>query len=214
MTLSNLELGKRNPQPSTLSKLDSGLGWPPGTFSRLASTAGTPEELDAMLDRIVDNPWSEPQPVTLSTRGDQAATLENYADAYIETLNEAIRQLPDPSTARSQPSTLAALARCAKAQVLLADSWRFASVTDQAAATRLLARMRELEKTRRDLLARIPSTMPARIDAAFRAAEFPEALIAAMTGATLEQLWQVRAEGVIPDGLNARIAAFLKCLPS
>lgn len=213
MTLSNLERGKRNPQPSTLSRLDSGLGWPPGTFSRLASTTGTPEELDVMLDRIVDNLWSEPQPVTLSARGDQAATLENYADAYIETLNEAIRQLP-PATARSQPGTLAALTQCAKAQVLLADSWRFASVTDQAAAKRLLARMRELEKTRRDLLARIPSSLPARIDAAFCAAEFPDALIAAMTGATLEQLWQVRTEGVIPDGLNTRITAFLQSLSS
>jgi transcriptional regulator with XRE-family HTH domain len=209
MTLSDLERGRKNPRPSTLSRLDTGLGWPPGSFGRLASATGTPEELDGMLDRLVDNPWSESQP-TLSTQGSQATVLESYADAYIDTLNEAIRQLPDPATVRSHPSTLAALTQCAKAEVLLANSWRVAAVTDEAVAARLLARLRELEKTRRDLLARIPSSLPARIDAAFRSSEFPDTLIAAMTGATPEQLWQVRTEGVIPDGLNIRIAAFLK----
>jgi transcriptional regulator with XRE-family HTH domain len=214
MTLSDLERGRKNPRPSTLSRLDSGLGWPPGTFGRLASATGTPEDLDAMLDRLVDNPWSESQPVTLSTRGSEAAVLESYADAYIDTLSEAIRQLPDPATVRSHASTLAALTQCAKAEVLLANSWRVAAITDQAAAARLHARLRELEKTRRYLLARIPSSLPARIDAAFRTSEFPEALIAAMTGATPEQLWQVRTEGVVPDGLNIRFAAFLKAVGS
>lgn len=212
MTLSHLERGNMAPRPSTLSRFDAGMGWPPGTFARVASANASPDELDTMLDKLVDNPWSESEPAILTGRTGEPSVLENYADAYIDTLNEAIAALPDPSAPRSHASTLAVLAQCAKAEVLIAKSWRVAAVSDQGAADRLLARLDDLEKTRHKLLTRIPSSLPARIDAAFRSTAFPEPLITAMTGATPDQLWRVRTEGIVPDGLNTRIATFLKAV--
>lgn len=213
MTLSHLERGNMTPRPSTLTRLDRGMGWPAGTFSRLASTPGGAEALDATLNRLMDDPWAESTPATLPIRqSDEIEVLENYAIAYIETLDQLIANLPDPSSPRSAASTQAALAQCAKAQVLVANSWRVAAATDPASAERLLKRLRELEHKRRGLLGRIPNTLPARLELACRRAELPDPLIAAMNGISSEELWQIRTEGVIPDGLNTRIAAFLKAI--
>jgi transcriptional regulator with XRE-family HTH domain len=213
MTLSHLERGNMTPRPSTLARLDSGMGWPPGTFVRLAQIHGGPEVLDATLDRLMDDPWAEARPATLPVRqASEVQVLENYAEAYMDTLNEAIRKLPDPTSARSQPSTLATLAQCAKAEVLVANAWRVASVTDPGRADRLFAMLRDLEGKRHALLARIATSLPGRVEQACRKSDLPEALIAAMTGVSSDELWQIRTEGVIPDGVNTRIAAFLKAV--
>lgn len=213
MTLSHLERGNMTPRPSTLSRLDSGLGWPPGTFSRLASMPSDPEALDATLNRLVDDPWAESTPATLPVRqSGENEVLENYATAYIETLDEVIAKLPDPANPRSQPSTQAALAQCAKAQVLVANSWRVAAATDPGSAERLLKQLRDLEHKRRFLLDRIPGTLAARVERACRRSELPDLLVAAMNGISSEDLWRIRTEGVIPDGLNTRLAAFLKAI--
>lgn len=213
MTLSNFERAVMTPRPSTLTRLETGLGWPPGTFARLASMHGGADALDTALDRLVDNPRPHAGAATLPSRqAGEAEVFESFAEDQIATLKEVVQNLPEPGSARAQSSTIGALAKCAKAQVLVANSWRLAAVVNPEAGARLLSMLRELEDVRRELLARIPTSLQARMDAACSRAGLSEALIEAMTGTTSEELWQIRTEGVTPDGLNTRIAAFLKAV--
>jgi transcriptional regulator with XRE-family HTH domain len=207
MVLSHLERGVKTPRKKTVSRLESGLGWPSATFYRLAEAGGDPDELDELIQAAQAE--GRP-PVSLSVRRISGAdVMEGYAEAYISTLDAVINQLPPRTDARYDSFVLAALEQCVKAEALAANSWGMAAVSEKDAAPRLMKLLRDLEDKRRELLDRIGVTLAARFDRACRHADLPEAVIGLLTGLTAAELWEVRNQGVMPEGTAARIAAFI-----
>lgn len=212
--LSYVERAARKPQKKTIASLETGFGWPDGFFLRLASETGGPEVLDKMLEKAS----SERQPntvapaITVQAAGGDIAVLEDYATDRREILDALIAALPPESSPQFPASLRAALIQCAKAETLVVSSWRSVSLVDREAARRFLDMLISLEATRRGLLARVPTSTAARLDAACRATELPDTVICGLLGLTGDQLWQARTDGVIPDGSNARVAAFMKAV--
>lgn len=207
--LSYIERGMRRPQRKTIEKLESGMGWTPGLFNDLSALPDDPGALDRMLDGIHEGTQSAR---TISVRVSEAGVLEGYAEASIGNLDSLIRQLPAPGTPRFAQTVAAALGQCGKAEVLAANSWRVSAVTDRDTAHRLLEMLGDLESKRVALLDRVPESVGARFDHACQLSGLPEALIAVLTGLTPDELWQIRCGGSVPEGSNARVAAFIKAV--
>lgn len=212
MVLSYLERGERTPRKKTVGRLESGLGWPPGFFYELVNLAGSPDELDRLIDSVHEK--SRPPTSLAVNRISGADVLEGYAEAYITTLESVIEQLPPATSPRFMNTVTTALTQCAKAEVLAANSWRVAAVSEREAATRLLQMLRDFEQKRRTLLERVPDSIGTRFDAACRRSELPDALIGVLTGLTADEVWQIRAGGAVPEGANTRVAAFIKAVNS
>lgn len=212
--LSYVERAARKPQKKTITALETGFGWPDGFFLRLAAETGGPDVLDEMLRKAS----SERQPntvapaITVQAAGGDIAVLEDYATDRREMLDALIAALPPESSPQFPASLRAALIQCAKAETLVVSSWRSVSLVDREAAHRFLDMLISLESTRRGLLARVPASTAARLDTACRATELPDTVICGLLGLTGDQLWQARTDGVIPDGSNARVAAFMKAV--
>lgn len=217
MAISHLERATKSPRPSTVARIEAGLGWPSGSFYRLAEAADAD---DAALDKLVDSfaVESESSAAAVSVlpgrRISGADVLEGYTEAYIDTIDSVIEQLPPASSPRFSSNVTAALGHCGKVAVLTASSWRVAAVGEREAASRLLRMLRDLENKRKTLLDRIPDSMAARFDSACRRSGLPEALIGVLTGLTGDEVWMIRAGGAVPEGANARLAAFIRAVDS
>ncbi len=92
--------------------------------------------------------------------------------------------------------------------MLAANSWRVAINADGDSAGRLMQHLEALEATRGALLERMPMSLSARLDRACAQSSLPEAVIAALLGVTVAELWDIRNRGVIPPGAQPRVRAF------
>lgn len=212
MVLSYLERGERTPRKKTVSRLEGGLGWPPGFFYELVNLAGSPDELDRLIDSV--HKKSQPPTSLAVSRISGADVFEDYAEAYSATIESVIDQLPSQASPRFINTVTTALTQCAKGEVLAANSWRVAAVSDREAAARLLPRLRDFELKRRTLLDRVPDSVAARFDAACRRSELPDAMVGVLTGLTSDEVWQIRTGGAVPEGANALVAAFIRAVGS
>ncbi|TXH18583.1 MAG: XRE family transcriptional regulator [Mycobacterium sp.] len=209
MTISSLERGIKLPRPSTIAKLEAGLGWKPGSFYRLADADGDDETLD-LLVKSFSSESTEATPALPVHKIKGSEVLAAHVEAHIVMIDSLIDQLPPPSTSRFATVVSHALSQCAKSAALTASSWRMAALTDRDAAARLLEAVHVIEAKRQFLLTRIPDSTAARFEAACRNSDLPEALISVLTGLTTEEAWSVRSGGIVPEGANARIAAFIR----
>lgn len=209
--LSYLERAARKPQKKTIAALEAGFGWSDGFFLRLAAAEGGPEVLDQML-KAEDGRRAVVKAAPPVWAAGETDVLESYAAAYRETLEGLIAALPEEGSPRYQHTLRAALVQCAKAETLVVSSWHAVALVDRAAAHRFLRMLTDLEATRRELLERVPTSTAARLEAACRATQLPDTVICGLLGLTGDQLWQARTDGVIPDGSNARVAAFMKAV--
>lgn len=212
MSISHLERGNKESRPSTISKIEAGLGWKTGSFYRLADAGDD----DAALDDLVDSFSADPaEPLALPVqriKGSEVITA--HVEAYIDMIDSLIEQLPPPGSPRFAVTVTAALSKCANAATLTANSWRLAALTDRETAAQLITTVRDLETKRQALLERIPDSTAARFDTACRRSVLSEAVISVLTGLTAEEAWSIRSGGTIPEGSNARIAAFLRASES
>ncbi len=213
MGLSYLERGARKPHKSTISKVENGLGLPPGTYSRLLVAA----DPDAELARLIagkppvarsDRPAG---PVVVDRHSD-TDVLEGYAEAHLEALNSVIDRLPATTSNEYETYILSVIAQCVKAEMLAANSWRVAVNAGGNSAGRLMAHVQALEATRSELLTRMPTSLSARFDQACTRSPLPEAVIAALVGVTGEEMWDIRNRGVIPPGILPRVRAFAEAI--
>lgn len=209
MTISNLERGKKVPRPSSIARLESGLGWKPKSFYLLAEADGDDDALDAMVDSFT-TATVESAPALPVHRIKGTEVLTAHVEAYIDMIDAIIDQLPPPTNPRFTSTVNAALSQCAKVSALAANSWRMAVTTDREAATKLFNSVRELEAKRQLLLSKVPESMAARFDSACQRSDLPEPLISVLTGLTTEESWSVRSGGAMPEGAQARIAAFIR----
>lgn len=209
MSISHIERGNKSPRPSTIAKIESGLGWKAGSFYRLADAG----EDDAALDDLADSFSVEHVPTVPSLpvrRIKGTEVLTAHVEATSEMIDALIDQLPPPSSPRFVSTVKAALAQCAKVTVLTASSWRMSPPTDRETAARLLRAVHDLEAKRGRLLEQIPDSTAARLDAACKQSCLPDGLISVLTGLTTDEIWSVRSGGAVPEGANARVAAFIK----
>lgn len=207
--LSYIERGMRKPQRKTLDKLESGMGWPPGSFHELSTISGDPAALDQLLDRANEGPQSAR---TISLRVSEAGVLEDYAQTSIANVDSLIRALPAPGAHHLSRAVATALGQCGKAEVLAANSWRVSAIAERGTAQRLLDMLSDLENKRLALLDRVPDSVAARFDRACQLSGYPEGIIAVLTGLSLDDIWQIRCGAAVPEGSNARVAAFIKAV--
>jgi transcriptional regulator with XRE-family HTH domain len=215
MGLSYLERGARKPHKSTVQKVENGLGLPPGTYSRLV-VAGDP---DAELTRLFADRSSEatsPRPretVAVDRRSD-TEVLEGYAEAQLDALRSVIDRLPSTTSNEYETYILSVIAQCVKAEMLAAGSWRVAVNAGADSAGRLMEHLHALEATRRALLMRVPTSLSARFDQACARSSLPEAVIAALLGISVDEIWDIRNRGLVPPGALPRVRAFADAINS
>lgn len=211
MSISHIERGNKSPRPSTIARLESGLGWKSGSFYKLADA--DPGADGAALDDLADSFNIEPAAALSDLpvrRLKGSEVLVAHVEAYIDMIDSLIGQLPAPTSPRFTSTVNAALMQCAKVAALTASSWRMAGPADRETAAKLLQAVRDLEAKRQLLLGRVPDSTAARFDAACQRSGLPEPLISVLTGLTTEESWSVRSGGTVPEGANARIAAFVR----
>ncbi len=209
MGLSYLERGARKPHKNTISKVENGLGLPPGTYSRLLVAADPEAELGRLIAAKPPDAGSERPPgAVVVDRHSDTDVLEGYAEAQLEALNAVIDRLPATTSNEYQTYILSVVAQCVKAEMLAANSWRVAVNAGGDSAGRLMAHLQALEATRSQLLTRMPTSLSARFDRACAQSPLPEAVIAALIGVTGEEIWDIRNRGVIPPGVLPRVRAF------
>jgi transcriptional regulator with XRE-family HTH domain/lambda repressor-like predicted transcriptional regulator len=209
MGLSYLERGARKPHKSTVQKVENGLGLPPGTYSRLVVAADSAAE----LVRLTSAPPPEPSPVRTAgpvvvDRHTDTDVLEAYAEAHLDAIKSVIGRLPAKTSNEYESYILSVIEQCVKAEMLAANSWRVAIHADRESAGRLMQHLEELEATRGALLERMPTSLSARLDRACARSSLPEAVIAALLGVTVTELWDIRNRAVIPPGAQPRVRAF------
>ncbi|MBS4728090.1 helix-turn-helix transcriptional regulator [Mycobacterium sp. SM1] len=213
MGLSYLERGIRKPHKSTVQKVENGLGLPPGTYSRLVVAADPRAELDRLLAARPPAAGSpRPKEAIVVDRHSDTAVLEGYAEAQLDALNSIIDRLPSVTSNEYETYMLSVIAQCVKAEMLAANSWRVAVNVDAGSATRLMDHLQSLEATRRALLARMPTSLSARLEHACARSLLPEAVIAALLGVTVEEMWEIRNRGLIPPGALPRVRAFVDAI--
>ena len=210
MGLSYLERGARKPHKGTVQKVENGLGLPPGTYSRLVVAADSAAE----LERLTSAPPAEPTPVRsdgpvvvvrLNTDTD---VLEGYAEAQLDAIKSAIDRSPANTSNEYESYILSVIEQCVKAEMLAASSWRVAVNADGDSADRIMEHLEALEAMRGALLERLPVSLSARLDRACARSSLPEAVIAALLGVTVAEMWDIRNRGVIPPGALPRVRAF------
>ncbi|KAA1248444.1 helix-turn-helix transcriptional regulator [Mycobacterium simiae] len=215
MGLSYLERGARKPHKSTVQKVENGLGLPPGTYSRLLVAA----DPDAELTRLMAaQPLEAMSPrrsgaVTVDRHND-TDVLEGYAEAQLDALRSVIDRLPATTSNEYETYILSVIAQCVKAEMLAASSWRVAVNAGSESSCRLMSHLQALEATRTALLERMPTSLSARFDRACARSPLPEAVIAALVGVGVDEMWEIRNRGVIPAGALPRIRAFVDAVES
>ena len=208
MGLSYLERGARKPHKGTVQKVENGLGLAPGTYSRLVLADDPAAELTQLL-ATTEEPGTGPARVVVQRHHD-ADVLEAHAEAHLESLNSLIARLPAETSNEYETYILSVIAQCVKAELLAANSWRVAVNAGAESADRLMVHLKDLEAIRAGLLARMPGSMGARFDRACLRSGLPEAVIAALLGMSVEQVWEVRNRGAVPPGILARVHAFVE----
>ena len=134
--------------------------------------------------------------------------LEGYAEAHLDAIKSVIGRLPAETSNEYESYILSVIEQCVKAEMLAANSWRVAINADGESAGRLMQHLEALEATRGALLERMPMSLSARLDRACARSSLPEAVIAALLGVTVAELWDIRNRGVIPPGAQPRVRAF------
>lgn len=208
MSISHIERGNKTPRPSTIAKLEAGLGWKEGSFYKLADAGDDSAALDDLADSFAIEPSALADLPVRRIKGSDVMIA--HVEAYIDMIDALIGQLPAASNPRFESTVNAALAQCAKVTALTASSWRMSGQSDRDTAAKLLDVVRALEAKRQLLLSKIPESTAARYDAACQQSDLPEPLISVLTGLTTEESWSVRSGGTPPEGANARIAAFIR----
>jgi transcriptional regulator with XRE-family HTH domain len=210
MGLSYLERGVRKPHKGTVQKVENGLGLPPGTYSRLAFSAKPDDELKQLLEMESGENRSTEQfvPLPVKRHGD-ADVLEAHAEAHLESLHSLIARLPPETSNEYKTYILSVIAQCVKAELLAANSWRVAVNAGAESAANLMTHLKELESIRTSLLARLPGTTGAQFDSACTRSGLPEAVIAALLGLTVDDIWEIRNRGTVPPDALLRVRAFV-----
>lgn len=206
MGLSYLERGTRKPQKRTVQRVENGLGLPAGTYARLVISDDPDGELAQLLSGA--GPDVSELHGTVAAHHSAVDMLETASAAYLEMLNSLINHLP-PDTSNDYETYIdSAIAHCAKAEMLAANSWR---VTANAGAANagLMAHIKAAEEIRRDLLTRLPGSLGARFERACVQSGLPAPVIAALIGVTAGEMWDIRTGGVIPPAALERIRAFV-----
>jgi transcriptional regulator with XRE-family HTH domain len=211
MGLSYLERGARKPHKGTVQKVENGLGLPPGTYSRLVLVQDPDAELAQLL---AGQPAPVPagrteQPIVVDRHTD-TEMFAGFAEAHLEAINSLITRLPPPTSNEYENVIRSVIAQCVKAELLAANSWRVAVNAGADPHGPLLNLVQALEKTRSELLARLPESLGAQFDRACSDSALPEHVIAQVLGVTAEQIWEIRNHGVIPPGALGRIRAFVE----
>lgn len=211
MGLSYLERGVRKPHKGTVQKVENGLGLPPGTYFRLVLSDDPDAEI-AQLPATAE-PLGEPgrrsQTPIVVQRHQDTDVLEAHAEAHLESLNSLITRLPAETSNEYESYIASVIAQCVKAELLAANSWRVAVNGSAESARRLMAHLKSLEDVRAGLLARLPGSVSARFDEAFRQSGLPETVVAAMLGMSVDEVWAMRNSGVVPAGALERVRAFI-----
>lgn len=215
MGLSYLERGARKPHKSTISKVENGLGLPPGTYAQLVMADDPTAELAHLVAAApvpetqqadTDSPAAT---VTVDRHGD-TEVLERYAEAQLEALNAVIDRLPASTSNEYEAYIRSVITQCVKAEMLAASSWRVAVNAGAEPAGPMLTHLRALESIRTQLLQRLPESLATRFDRACSSAGLPETVVATLLGLSAAQLWEIRAGGVVPPAALARVRAFTR----
>ncbi len=212
MGLSYLERGTRKPHKGTVQKVESALGLPPGTYTGLLLADDPHAELARLL-ASTPVPAGRPDPVVVNRHSD-TEVLEAHAQAHLESLNSLIARLPAETSNEYESYIHSVIAQCVKAEVLAANSWRVAVNAGAPSARSLMAHLKELESIRTGLLARMPAGIGARFDAACARAGLPDAVIAALIGVGVDEVWDIRNRGVVAPGVLPRVRAFVESADS
>jgi transcriptional regulator with XRE-family HTH domain len=209
MGLSYLERGVRKPHKSTVQKVENGLGLAPGTYARLVLSPDASAEVAELLAAQ----GAVPAPTGASTivveRNNDTSVFEGFAEAQLEALEAVIDRLPPPTSNVYETYIHNVIAQCVKAEMLAANSWRVAVNSGAPADGPLLGHIRALESTRVHLLSLLPDSLSLQLDLACARSQLPEAVISALLGVTLDQLWDIRNQGVIPAGALRRVQAYV-----
>ncbi len=162
MGLSYLERGTRKPQKRTVQRVENGLGLPAGTYARLVIS----DDPDGELAQLLSGAGPDVSEVhgTVAAHHSAVDMLETASAAYLEMLNSLINHLP-PDTSNDYETYIgSAIAHCAKAEMLAANSWRVTA--RRYANAGLMAHIKAAEEIRRDLLTRLPGSLGARFERA------------------------------------------------
>lgn len=211
MGLSYLERGARKPHKGTVQKVENGLGLPPGTYFRLVLADDPSAELAQLLSTAEPplQPGRRPSTPVVVQRRQDTDVLEAHAEAHLESLNSLITRLPAETSNEYESYIASVIAQCVKAELLAANSWRVAVNGSGESVHRLMAHLKALENIRAGLLARLPGSISAKFDQACRQSRLPEAVVAAMLGMSVDEVWMMRNSGVVPPGSLARVRAFV-----
>jgi transcriptional regulator with XRE-family HTH domain len=210
MGLSYLERGARKPHKSTVQKVENGLGLPTGTYSRLVVAADSAAELERLTAaaRPEPTPARTDGPIVVVRHNTDTEVLESYAEVHLDSIKSAVDRLPAKTSNEYETYILSVIEQCVKAEMLAANSWRLAVNADADSAGRLMGHLEELEVIRGSLLERVPMSLSAQLDRACAKSPLPEAVIAALLGVTVDEMWDIRNRGVIPPGALPRVRAF------
>lgn len=216
MGLSYLERGVRKPHKGTVQKVENGLGLPPGTYFRLVLADDPNTEIAQFLaspEPLTEPDRRSPTPIVVQrhqdTRHQDSDVLEAHAEAHLESLNSLITRLPAETSNEYESYIASVIAQCVKAELLAANSWRVAVNGSVKSAQRLMAHLKSLEQVRAELLARLPGSISARFEDAFRQSGLPEAVVAAMLGMSADEVWAMRNSGVVPPAALERVRTFI-----
>jgi transcriptional regulator with XRE-family HTH domain len=213
MGLSFLERGARKPHKGTVQKVENGLGLPPGTYSRLLVAADPDAELTRLMAARTPEPLPEKRtgPVVVERHTD-TDVLEGYAEAQLDAIKSVIDRMPAKTSNEYETYILSVIAQCVKAEMLAASSWRVAVNAGTDSTDRLMEHLQALEDTRKDLLRRIPDSLSARFDRACAQSSLPEAIVAALVGVGVDEIWDIRNRGVIAPAALPRVRAFTEAV--
>lgn len=214
MGLSYMERGIRKSRKDTIGKVEEALGLPPGTYQRLLFA----NDASAELEKIVAMSRAPVPPVREHTTngvvvGRRSATgaLLGFAGANIETLTTLVERIPPAAAPDFETTVAQVIDRCIETEALTVDSWRLAVGAESPGdADRLMGYLHTIESTRRDLVARLAGrNLAAKLDVACNASPLPDAVIAQMLGASAEDVWVWRNQGVIPGDAIDAVQAFV-----
>lgn len=205
MGLSYLERGARKPHKGTVQKVEMGLGLPPGSYARLVLA----EDPDHLIGELAGPARASDSAVRVD-RGVDIGVLEGYARAQLDALETVVDRLPPKTSNEYETYIRSVITQCATAELLAADSWRVSGNAGAEPRGPLLDCLRELERIRTDLVARLPDGPAARFEAAARRSGLPERVIAALLGLDADELWHLRNSGVIPPGSAERVRDFIE----
>ncbi|MCT7373006.1 helix-turn-helix domain-containing protein [Mycolicibacterium llatzerense] len=214
MGLSYMERGIRKSRKDTISKVEEALGLPQGTYQRLLFS----DDPDAELEKVVAMSRAPVSPVQGHTTtngvvvGRRSATtaLLGFAGANVETLTTLVERIPPAAAADFETVIASVIDRCLETEALTVDSWRMAVGAQSPDAKHLMDHLHTIEKIRRELVARLAArNLAARLDVACHASPIPDAVIAQMLGATAEDVWVWRNQGVIPGDAIDAVQAFV-----